>query len=104
MDPEPGDIAAEDVSFKHKNKTSAVTQLKNVVASNPLATLAIIILLIIAVVYMVAREKGWFGLGTAQKKGKLAAGGGAKQAKPSGNSDDDNDPEADKLINSINSS
>ena len=91
----------------HPVKGGGSGRLKTLVGAHPSAALAVIVILALLVVFLYALYRGLFGLGGGaqrQKADRLAAGRPARPKKPAAKSDgdSDDDPETERLIDSIN--
>ena len=75
-------------------------KITGAIAVHNYATFALIVLLIIVIIALYARQKGWFGLGSGARPSRaFGVGKGKKRAQAA---DEDSDPETENLIDSIN--
>ena len=85
---------------------SLPAKMTDSVRKRPGAALAVIVVLVVLVLVLYAQQKGWFGLGGCKFSMRADGApprGGSKKARAPAAADDD-DPETEDLIDSINGS
>lgn len=81
-------------SSEGKPEKNLAAKAGDFVAAHRMMVVAVIVLLVAAVIYLYATQAGWFGLGAGKSRLRSRKSGAAAR--------EDEDPETDRLIDSIN--